>query len=73
MASDAPPGRYETPQGFSVALQVKDPAEAECVFRALAENGQVRMPMQETFFAARFGMLIDQFGIPWMINCHKTA
>ncbi len=71
MASDAPPGRYEKPQGFSVALQVKDPAEAERVFRALAENGQVRMPMQETFFAARFGMLIDQFGIPWMINCNK--
>jgi PhnB protein len=73
MASDAPPGHYEQPQGFSVALQVKDPAEAERMFRALAENGQVRMPIQETFWAARFAMLVDQFGIPWMVNCEKTA
>ncbi len=73
MGSDAPPDRYEQPQGFSVALQVNDPAEAERMFRALAENGQVRMPIQETFWAARFGMLVDQFGIPWMINCEKTA
>lgn len=73
MGSDAPPGRYEQPQGFSVALEVKDPSEAERLFRGLAENGQVHMPMQETFWAARFGMLVDQFGIPWMINCEKTA
>ncbi len=72
MASDCPPGRYEKPQGFYVSLQIKDPAEAERVFHALADNGQVRMPIQETFWAARFGMLIDQFGTPWMINCAKS-
>jgi PhnB protein len=69
MASDCPPDRYEKPQGFSVTLQIKQPAEAERVFHALAEKGSVQMPIQETFWAARFGMLVDQFGIPWMINC----
>ncbi len=73
MGSDAPPGRYEKPGGFSVSLGIGDPAEAERVFHALAENGTVRMPFGETFWALRFGMLVDQFGIPWMINCEKAA
>jgi len=73
MASDAPPGRYEEPKGFSVSLQMKDPPEAERIFHALAENGAVRMPIQKTFWAARFGMLVDRFGIPWMINCEQAA
>jgi PhnB protein len=69
--SDAPPEHYRKPQGFSVALDIKEPAEAERVFKALTENGTVQMPMQETFWAQRFGMLIDQFDIPWMVNCSK--
>jgi len=69
MASDAPPGRFDQPKGFSVNVSVDDPAEAERTFHALAENGKVTMPIGETFFAARFGMLVDRFGIPWMINC----
>jgi PhnB protein len=73
MGSDAPPGRYEKPKGFSVSLQIKDPADAERIFQALAENGTVQMPIQKTFWAARFGMLVDQFGIPWMINCEGGA
>jgi PhnB protein len=73
MGSDAPPDRREEPKGFSVSLQMKDPAVAERIFHALAENGNVRMPIQETFWAARFGMLVDRFGIPWMINCDKAA
>jgi PhnB protein len=73
MGSDAPPARYEPMKGFSVMLDVADPAEAEHVFRALAENGTVRMPIQKTFWAARFGMLVDQFGTPWMINCEQAA
>jgi PhnB protein len=52
-----------------VSLQVKDPAEAERIFRALAEKGSVRMPLDKTFWAQRFGMLVDRFGIPWMVNC----
>lgn len=71
MASDAPPDRYQKPQGFSVALHVKDPAEAERVFKALAEKGSVLMELQQTFWAARFGMLVDRFGIPWMVNCEQ--
>ena len=68
MGSDAPPGRYEKPAGFSVSLQIKDAAEAERIFHALAENGSIKMPIQQTFWAARFGMLVDRFGTPWMIN-----
>ncbi len=73
MGSDAPPDRYEGSKGFSVTLGVDDPAEAERVFNALAEKGTVQMPIQETFWAVRFGMLVDRFGIPWMINCEKAA
>jgi PhnB protein len=73
MGSDAPPDRYQPPKGFSVSLQIKDPAEAERLFQALAEKGRVSMPLQETFWAVRFGMVVDQFGIPWMINCGKSA
>jgi PhnB protein len=73
MGSDAPPDRYEPMKGFSVTLNVKEPAEAERVFNALAENGSVRMPLGETFWAKKFGMLTDRFGTPWMINCEKPA
>ncbi|HLK34207.1 MAG TPA: VOC family protein [Terriglobales bacterium] len=69
MASDAPPDRYQHPQGFSVHIGVKDAAEAERVFKALAENGKVSMPLDKTFWATRFGMVVDRFGIPWMVNC----
>ena len=73
MGADSPPDHYQKPQGFSVTLGMQDPAEAERIFHALAENGTVQMPLQETFWAARFGMLIDRFGIPWMINCEQAA
>ena len=73
MGSDALPERYQPPVGFSVSLDMKDPAEAERVFHTLAENGKVEMPIQQTFWSARFGMLTDQFGIPWMINCRGGA
>ncbi len=73
MGSDAPSDRYEPMQGFSVTINVKDPAEADRIFHALSENGTVRMPIQETFWASRFGMLVDQFGTPWMINCERPS
>jgi PhnB protein len=73
MGSDAPADRYEAMRGFSVMLGVADPAAAERVFQALAENGTVRMAIQKTFWAARFGMLVDQHGTPWMINCEQAA
>ncbi len=73
MGSDAPPGRQEEMKGFSVTLGIDDPKEAERIFHALAENGTVRMPIEKTFWAVRFGMLVDQFGTPWMINCEQAA
>jgi len=73
MGSDAPPDRYSKPKGISVSLQIKDPGEAERIFHALAENGTIQMPMEQTFWAVRFGAVVDQFGIPWMINCEKAA
>jgi PhnB protein len=72
LGADSPPDRFKKPEGFAVTLQIKDPAEAERVFHALAEKGKVEMPIGETFWALKFGMLVDQFGIPWMINCGKT-
>jgi PhnB protein len=71
MGSDAPPPHFEKPQGFSVSVNVEEPAEAERIFDALAEGGQVRMPMEKTFWAARFGMCVDRFGTPWMVGCDK--
>jgi PhnB protein len=73
MTSDAPPDRYEAMKGFMVTLGIGDPSGAEHLFHVLSENGTVQMPIQETFWARRFGMLVDQFGTPWMMNCEKAA
>ena len=73
MGSDAPPDHQEKRQGFSINISVESPAEAERIFHALVENGAATMPIGETFWAVRFGMLVDRFGIPWMINCEKAA
>jgi PhnB protein len=54
-------------------LDIEDAANAERVFQALAEHGTVTMPMQETFWARRFGALTDQFGVPWEINCGASS
>jgi PhnB protein len=70
--ADAPPGRYEKPQGMYVALAIDTPEEADRVFKALSQNGKVQMEIQETFWAKRFGMAIDQYGTPWMINCSNN-
>lgn len=71
MGSDATGGRYSKPQSFAVNVDVDTPEEAERVFAALSENGNVGMPIAETFWARRFGMVTDRFGIPWMVNCEK--
>lgn len=73
MASDASPERYNKPQGFAVSLNAANAAEAERVFKALADQGNVEMPIQETFWAVRFGIVTDRFGTPWMVNCEKAA
>jgi PhnB protein len=68
MASDSPPEHFQKPQGFSVSLQIADPAEAERKFAALLDGGSVMMPFGKTFWSKGFGMGVDKFGIPWMIN-----
>jgi len=73
MGSDAPPDRYNEPVGFSVSLSINSPGDAERIFAALAEGGTVQMPLQQTFWAARFGTLTDKFGIPWMVNCEQST
>ena len=69
LGGDAPPDRYEEPRGLSVTVHVEEPAEAERVFGALSEGGTVTMPIQQTFWSPRFGVCVDRFGIPWMVNC----
>jgi len=73
MGSDAPPDRYQGPQGFSVSIGVEKPEEAERIFKALSDGATIQMPLQQTFWAQRFGSLIDKFGIPWMINCEQPG
>lgn len=74
MASDAPPDRYEKPQGFSVSLNVNVPADAERIFHALAENGKVQMPLEQTFWAIRFGMVwIDSAYRGWLTASEQAA
>ena len=71
MASDAPP-QYQSPmKGFAVSITITDLAEAERVFKALSEGGQVSMAFAETFWAKGFAMFKDRFGTPWMVNCPK--
>ncbi len=72
MGSDAPPEMYEPSKGLWVSIMADTAEEAERIFAALAEGGDVRMPIQETFWATRFGMVTDRFGTPWMINCEKS-
>ncbi|MGN8273667.1 VOC family protein [Pseudomonas sp. SMV71] len=70
MASDCPPGQpYRKPQGVSVSLNVDSVAEAERLFQGLSAGGSVHMPLAKTFWAERFAMFEDRFGIAWMVNC----
>jgi PhnB protein len=69
MASDTPAGNEgDKKHGFSVTLLVPTREEADRIFNALSEGGKVTMPIGETFFSPRFGMLVDRFDVPWMIN-----
>jgi PhnB protein len=69
MASDSMVGEpYEGMKGFSLSLIYPTVADAQRVFGALAEGGRIIMPIEKTFWAEAFGMLVDRFGTPWMIN-----
>lgn len=67
MASDGHCNGKPTFEGFSLSVDAANDAEAKRIFTALAEGGQVRMPMDKTFFASSFGMLADKFGVGWMV------
>jgi PhnB protein len=71
--ADVPSEQYQRPTSFQLLLGLDEPVEAERVFQALADKGTVTMPMRETFWSARYGILTDQFGIPWEINCQAHA
>jgi PhnB protein len=73
LASDCPPEYFEKAQGSSVCIEIETVEEAERIFKELAESGNVKMPIQETFWAKRYGQLVDRFGIPWMINVSAPA
>lgn len=68
MASDQPPGERQSMGGFALSLQYPTAQEARRVFDALAQGGKVNMPMQKTFWAESFGVLVDRFGTPWMVG-----
>jgi len=69
MAADILPEKYEAPQGFSLSLQIDSTSEAERISAALSEGGRVVMPLEKTFWAERFGIIVDRYGIQWLINC----
>jgi PhnB protein len=72
MGADVAPNGYEAPKGFSLSIQIQSTTEAERIFRELGKDGTVVLPLEKTFWAARFGMLVDRFGIPWQINCEGS-
>jgi PhnB protein len=71
MGCDAPPSHYKPAQGLVVSITVPTASDADRVFHALSEDGKVTMPFQKTFWSAGFGMLVDRFGIPWMVNAEQ--
>lgn len=77
MASDSPPvpgcPAFEGNKGFSLSLTAGTPAEAEKLFEVLSEGATVTMPLAETFWSPAFGMLVDKFGIAWMVNCEPKT
>lgn len=73
MASDICQQSKQGMHGFSISINTKTAEEADRLFVALSQGGQITTPLQPTFWALRFGALIDQFGTPWMLNCEKEV
>jgi PhnB protein len=65
------PEPYPGIHGNAVSISVEKPDEAERLFKALGEGGSITMPISETAWALRFGMLTDRFGAKWMVNCNR--
>ena len=68
MGADAPPQHGTKPAGMCVSIGLTDVAEGERIFKALSEGGNVQMPFAKTFWSPGFGMFIDRYDIPWMVN-----
>jgi len=73
MGTDDMSDRYREPKGFAVSLVVDSAAEADRAFRALSQGGTVGIALESNFFAARYGTLVDQFGVPWMVVCQNPS
>ena len=73
MGGDVAPESYEQPKGFTLSIQVASAADAERIFHELSKGGRVVLPLEKTFWAERFGILVDPFGIPWQINCEGSG
>ena len=69
MGADVAPDRYEAPKGFSLSIHLTDIADAERIFKELSTGGRIVMGLEKTSWADRFGMVVDRFGLSWMINC----
>ena len=73
MGADVPPDRFQPMRSVYLSLTVDSTGEAERIWSLLTEGGQIYMPMQETFFALRFGQLRDRFGVSWMVMTLKQS
>ena len=71
MGADALPKAFEPLSGFSMSVVVDRIEDADRVFNALSNGGKIQMPLQETFWAPRFGMVADPFGITWLVQCDQ--
>ena len=72
MGDDVAPERYEEPKGFALSVQITSTDDAERIFHELARDGRIVMPLEKTFWAERFGQVVDRFGVPWLINCEEA-
>ena len=71
MGADSPPSQYAVTKGMSLSIGVDTPEEGEQIFNALADGATVTLPFAKTFWSSGFGMVVDRFGIPWMVNCSQ--
>ena len=72
MASDFEPGAPTVGDNVQLSLNCQSLEQIEKIFKALSEKGTVKMPLADTFWGARFGMLVDQYGFHWMLNFEKA-
>ena len=73
VGGDVLPEHYQRPQGCGIILSTSDAAAAERIFNCLAENGTIYLPLEKTFWALRYGVVVDQFGLRWEINCEQSS